>query len=66
MARMMERPIFQVTLASGQIVTSSEGFVDVIPGAQVSEIIFSEDGRLLTLEAERTRHLAAEQARASA
>ena len=59
---MSDRVLYQVTLASGRIVTRPEDFGDA-NGAFVDYFhpIFSEDGRMLTVEAE-TRRLEAEQA----
>lgn len=39
--------LYQVTLASGMIVTSPAGFGPESPDADVSEPVVSEDGRLL-------------------
>lgn len=54
---MSDRVLYQVTLASGRIVTRPEDFGDATNGAFVDYFhpIFSEDGRMLTIEAEARR-----------
>src|SRR5262249_15797541 len=57
---MSQRLLYQVTLASGRIVTNPDDFgnVDVTAAEDYFRPIFSEDGRLLTVvaEAERVMH----------
>ena len=60
---MTQRLLYQVTLASGRIVTSPESFGDGDERVALVEAyfrpVFSEDGRLLTVEAEAARRAAA-------
>ena len=60
-SEMSNRLLYQVTLASGRIVTGPGSFGD---GETVLEDyfrpVFSEDGRLLTIDADAVRRAAAE------
>lgn len=54
---MGQRLLYQVTLASGRIVTRPEDFgdSDAAVGSDYFRPVFAEDGRLLTVEAEAAR-----------
>jgi hypothetical protein len=54
---MSNRLLYQVTLASGRIITSPDSFGDeeTTPAESYFRPVFSEDGRLLTVEAEAAR-----------
>ena len=58
---MTHRPLFQVTLADGRVVTREEQFAGQL-GPAFSPYVFAEDGRLLTIDAERARQQAEAQA----
>jgi hypothetical protein len=60
-ADMFQRLLYQVTLVSGRIITRPEDFGDDNNGVSAESYyrpIFSEDGRLLTVEAEAARRAA--------
>jgi hypothetical protein len=57
---MSQRLLYQVTLASGRIVTRPEDFGDGDDGDDGASVeyfhpIFSEEGQVLTVEAEKSR-----------
>ena len=66
---MSGRLLYHVTLASGRVVTSPEGFGSAENEPELADYfrpIFSEDGRLLTLAADTARRAASPARRGSA
>jgi hypothetical protein len=57
---MSERLLYQVTLASGRVVTRPEdfGLAEDLAAVDYFRPVFAEDGRLLTVEAEAARNAA--------